>query len=132
MTKLRCRDNEIQHPRRKNVIINYDILRGSTGFNSYDNSQTVHHEWVEKSLRNEQNEHESHWTESIATGSNTFESIMTKLNVRARGRKVIEANDAYQIREDILTYNVLFDAKKSDIGLKNTHFWDDFIVNLED
>ncbi|ETR69695.1 MAG: hypothetical protein OMM_09380 [Candidatus Magnetoglobus multicellularis str. Araruama] len=83
-------------------------------------------------MLNDQNERESHWTESIATGSNAFvESIMTKLNVRASGRKIIETNDTYQIREDISTYNVLFDAKKSDIGLKNTLFWNDFNVNLE-
>jgi hypothetical protein len=53
------------------------------------------------------------------------------LNIRAKGRKTIEAHDAYQIREDIPIYNVLFDAKKSNIGAKNTLFWSELKVNLK-
>jgi len=52
---------------------------------------------------------------------------MSKLNVNARGRKIIKAHDAYQIREGISTYNVFFDAKKRDIEQKNTFFGNDYV-----
>jgi len=56
--------------------------------------------------------------------------IFRNMNISARGGKIIEAHAAYQIHADISTYIVLFDAKKSDIEIKNTHFRNDSIINL--
>jgi len=125
---LWCGYNEIQKPRRKNVLIDYQKLCELTGFDSYDMFQSAHSRWVEYTLGNDQNKRESHWTESIATGSQPFvKQVISTLGVQARGRKIVEANDGYQICEEIEPYNALFDAQKSVIGPKNTLFWNDIV-----
>ena len=50
--------------------------------------------------------------------------IKEKLNVRAKGRKVIGAGTAFQLREPISRYNDVLDTKKVDIDLENTYSWD--------
>jgi len=61
----------------------------------------------------------------IAVGSNNFvEAIRDKLGVLAKGRKVIETTDGFQLREEISRYNVDFNSKKEDIGGRNTYFLD--------
>ncbi len=47
--------NEIQEPRRKNVLINYEKLRELAGAESYDLLKRYHHGWVEKYLGNGNN-----------------------------------------------------------------------------
>jgi putative transposase len=47
--------NEIQEPKRKNVLINYDRLRELLGFDTYDKLQTAHRRWVDRSLKNSEN-----------------------------------------------------------------------------
>ncbi len=43
-----------------------------------------------------------YWTESIATGSNTFvKKILSELHSRIRGTKIVESGQAFQIREEI-------------------------------
>jgi hypothetical protein len=82
-------------------------------------------------LVNGQNKRENHWTESIATGSKPFvHQVMSKLGAQARGRKIVEANEGYQICEDIVFYQALFDGKKGVIGPKNTFFGNDIDGNL--
>ncbi len=46
----------------------------------------------------------------------------------ARGRKVREAAEAYQLREPSALYGGHFGVKKGDIGPKNTYFWNDNIA----
>jgi len=42
--------NEIQQPKRKKILINYDRLKELLGFNSYEHVKTAHKQWVERSL----------------------------------------------------------------------------------
>jgi hypothetical protein len=70
------------------------------------------------------------WTESIAIGTNQFVSkIYSEFGSLAMGRKIIPTENgvSFQIREEIESYNSLFDGKKYDIGIKNAHFWNDII-----
>jgi putative transposase len=50
-----CGYNEIQEPRRKNVLINYEKLRELAGAESYDLLKRYHQGWVEKYLGNGNN-----------------------------------------------------------------------------
>ncbi len=38
--------NEIQHPRRKNILIDYETLSGLSGFDNFESFQSAHRRWV--------------------------------------------------------------------------------------
>lgn len=119
-----CGYNEIQTPRRKNILINYDKLSELAGYDTFNNFQIAHKNWVENSLATFDNKRKSQWSESIAVGSNEFASrILSQLGSRAKGRKILEDDQTYQVCEEIESYNALFDIEKSNIGPKNTYKW---------
>jgi len=64
--------NEIQKPRIKNIIIDYERLRKLLGFDSYDRVIIYHKGWVEDYLGNGKNISDEKWTRSIAVGSRGF------------------------------------------------------------
>ena len=123
-----CGYNEIQKPRRRNIIIDYKKLMELSGFETYDIFQTAHKRWIEHILKSDELKRESHWTQSIATGSKSFvQDIHSKLGVQARGKKILGTRDGYKICEDISSYNALFDTEKGVIEGKNDFFWNENI-----
>jgi putative transposase len=64
--------NEIQAPRRKNIIIAYDRLRELAGFKDYESFASAHRKWVQAALEKIDSKRENRWTESIAVGSSSF------------------------------------------------------------
>ena len=46
------------------------------------------------------------------------------LGIRAKGRKVVETGEAYQLREPQVSYPFNFGLENDDIGAENTYFWD--------
>ena len=117
--------NEIQEPKRKNVLINYERLRELLGFDSHDKVKTAHRKWVESYLKNGNNFREDKWTESIAVGSEHFiGNIKALLGGMAVGRRSIKSGELFQLREMQNSYIPLFRAKKSDIAPLNTYVWD--------
>jgi len=70
------------------------------------------------------NRREQRWSESLAVGSNTFTTdILSQLGSRAKGRKIIEKGQTFQVREEVESYNPLFDGKKGNIAHENTMIW---------
>jgi hypothetical protein len=68
---------------------------------------------------------EGKWTQSIAVGTQGFvEKTKQKLGIRAKGRKVVETGEAYQLREPQVFYPSNFGLENDDIGAENTYFWD--------
>jgi putative transposase len=121
-----CGYNEIQNPRRKNVIIDYEKLFELSGFETYGVFQSAHKQWIDYTLTNDELKRESHWTQSIATGSKSFvQEIHSKLGIRARGKQIVETSDGYQVCEEISSYNAFFDTEKGNIEGENCLFWDD-------
>jgi REP-associated tyrosine transposase len=119
-----CGYNEIQNPRRKNVLIDYEKLGALTGFNTFEGFQAAHRSWIDGSLATHGNRREQRWSESIAVGSNTFTTdILSQLGPRAKGRKIIETGQTFQIREETESYNPLFDGEKDNIAPENTIIW---------
>ena len=117
--------NEIQKPRRKNVLIDYERLQGLLGADSYDQLKKSHKSWVEAHLEDGAKERQSEWTGSIAVGSKSFiENVKRRLGFRAKGREIIAGEDVYQLRERSASYNTLFEGKNEDIDPQNTHYWD--------
>lgn len=124
-----CGYNEIQQPRRKNILIDYERLQSLLGAASYDRLRTSHRLWIEDYLGDGAKNRQDEWTGSIAVGSRSFiENVKTLLGFRARGREVKQGGAGYQLREDVAPYKAPFDAEKDDIDPKNTYLWD---VNTE-
>ncbi len=120
-----CGYNEIQEPRRKNILIDYERLQRLVGAESYDQLRSSHKGWVEEYLGEGAKNRQDEWTGSIAVGSKPFiENVKALLGFRAKGRAVIEDDEAYQLREGSAHYKALFGAEKDDIGPENTYFWD--------
>ncbi len=81
--------------------------------------------WVEEHLEDVAKKRQDEWTGSVAVGSKSFiESVRESLGFRAKGRDVIESGKAYQLRENLASYKVLFETENKDIDPENTVFWD--------
>jgi putative transposase len=116
-----CGYNEIQSPRRKNVLIKYDTLRELVGVETYDQVKEYHQGWLDEYLLDGNNRRDEKWTKSIAVGSKGFvQSVQSLLGALARGRKVRQAAEAYQLREPSALYGDHFGVKDEAIGPKST------------
>ena len=115
-----CGYNEIQAPRRKNIIIAYEKLRESAGFKEYGSFASAHRKWVQTALEENAAKRESWWTESIAVGSSPFiERIKNTMGAMAKGRSVQPTESAFKLREAQSVYNAIFDPENRDIDPKN-------------
>ena len=52
-----------------------------------------------------------------------MEKVKATLGFRAKGRKIIEGTEGFQVREEESAYNGFFDAEKRIIGRQNTYSW---------
>jgi len=119
-----CGYNEIQEPRRKNVLIDYERLQGLLGAGSYDQLTSRYKGWVEEYCGDGEKARKEEWTGSIAVGNRPFvEQVKALLGFRAKGREVKEGGEGCQLREGSALYNTLFGAEKEDIGPENTYLW---------
>ena len=117
--------NEIQEPRRKNILIDYGKLQRHVGTASYEQLQRSHRGWVEEYLGRGKKFRQEEWTTSIAVGSKAFvENVQTLLGYRAKGREVRVGNEGYHLREGSAPYKSLFEAENDDIGPENSYFWE--------
>ena len=119
--------NEIQNPRKRKGIIDFDRLMNLLGFDNYDDLKDAHSRWVDSEMQNENRSNkENKWTQSIAVGSKTFIKKMKKaLGYRAKGRRIISADDTFELREAITPFG---NADKLDSG--NTYLWNQPIDRL--
>jgi putative transposase len=115
-----CGYNEIQSPRKRKGIIDFDRLMGLLGFENYDDLKDAHYKWVNSVMQTDNRGKENKWTQSIAVGGKTFiEKMKEALGFRAKGRKIICADDTFELREVLAPYGK---AKSHDSG--NTFLWD--------
>jgi putative transposase len=104
-----CGYHEIQEPRKKNVLIDYERLKDMLGIGSYDRLRESHQQWVNGYLDKSEKIREEEWSRSIAVGSQPFvESVRKMLGIRAKGRDVIEGSKGYQLREEASGYRALY------------------------
>jgi len=91
--------------------------------------QSAHQKWIEASLRMDVPERESHWTESIASGSRSFiEDVKKSLGFKAKGKSITGSQDNYQLRENISAFGYASihssePSKSSDTYGNNTFSW---------
>lgn len=103
---------EIQHPRKKSVLISYQELTNLAGYHDYRDFQKAHREWIETEVRDANSARQPQWTEGIAVGSKAFiDKFKSGIALKTRGRKVRELDQGFELREPRILYNPLFGAK---------------------
>ena len=66
------------------------------------------------------------WSEGIAVGSERFvRDVLEKLQVRAKGRKVREGDDRYELREREAAYNAHFPCENGLLRIENGFYWNE-------
>ena len=114
-----CGYNEIQNPKKRKGIIDFDRLMNLLGFENYDDLKDAHYKWVESEIQTDNKNKENKWTQSIAVGSKEFIAKMKgTLGYSARGRKIICAEDTFELREVITPF-----GKADELDSENTFLW---------
>jgi putative transposase len=91
---------EIQAPRRRYVLIDYEALGHLAGFDDFARFQEAHRHWVETALVDQETGRESRWSESVAVGREDFvQRIGEALGGMVRGRKVRQVDTGWELRE---------------------------------
>jgi hypothetical protein len=90
------------------------------GFENYDVLKGALYKWVDREMQTDNSGKENKWTQSIAVRSKTFIKKMKEgLGYRATGRKIICADDTFELREALTPY-----GKANNPNLRNTFLWD--------
>ena len=111
--------NEIQNPRKRKGIIDFDRLMDLLGFENYDDLKEAHGKWVDSAIQTDNSGKETKWTQSIAVGSKTYiEKMKEALGYRAAGRKIISADDTFELRETITPF-----GNADNLYSGNTYLW---------
>jgi len=117
--------NNIQSPRRKCILINYERLAVLSGCSSYASFQKLHKNLVNDALETGKIRREARWTQSIAVGEKRFvNDIKKRLGSKTLGRKIQPLDDGFQLREGIMPYIADFEVKNRDMTLKNAYNWE--------
>jgi REP element-mobilizing transposase RayT len=97
--------NEIQRPRQRYGIIDFKNLMALLQIENSADLKEAHREWIEEAIKKSESVRESKWTQSIAVGDKSFlKQIKDSLGFRAKGRKILEAEDEYHLREGQAVY----------------------------
>jgi putative transposase len=114
-----CGYNEIQNPRKRKRIIDFERLIDLLGFHSYEDLKADHFKWIDSSLQVKKMGKEDKWAQSVAVGSRAFvENIKESLGFKVRGRKVIETYETSELRETQAAY-----CRKNRIVPGNLFLW---------
>lgn len=118
--------NEIQRPRERYALIDYEGLRGLLDFKGMYDLAEAYRGWVEESLRNGDHCRDGKWTESVAVGSELFvTATKEKLGIKGKGREVIGGDGSYELRESAAPYRAIFGNENGGLRLQNEYFWND-------
>lgn len=116
--------NEIQRPRRKNILIDYGTLGHLCGYGNFEDFQSAHQNWVESALADNRLQKEECWTQSIATGSRSYVgAVKNQMGGLAVARQIQKNAEIFELRESGSVYNATFDVKNDDIQGKNMLLW---------
>jgi putative transposase len=118
--------NEIQAPRERYSLIDYERLRRLLDFSSMHDLADAHRRWVEEAIQKEDHFRDSKWTESIAVGSKSFvKAAKVKLGIKAKGRGVFGQGGSWSLRESPAPYKGNFGTENEALRPQNEYFWED-------
>ncbi len=93
---------------------------GMLGFDTYEQLKDAHFKWIDSAIQDENNDREAKWSQSIAVGSEAYiKKIKEALGFMARGRKIRQVGEAFELRETTTPYG---SADFLEAG--NTLLWD--------
>ncbi len=112
--------NEIQAPRERYALIDYDGLRALLNFSAMYELAAAYCGWIEESLKKGSHYRDERWTESIAVGSEAFVmATKEKLGFRAKGREVIGGDGSYELKESPAPYSGILGHENVVLRLQN-------------
>ena len=117
---------EIQSPRERYSLIDYEGLKDLLNFKTLDELADAYRGWIEEALIKRDYQRNSKWTESIAVGSELFvNSTKEKFGIKAKGLEVVGTDGNYELREEVASYKPFFGQEKAALSRGNAFFWDD-------
>jgi len=113
-----CGFGEIQNPRQRYSLIDYEGLMDLFGIRSMEEFKGVHRGWVTEALEKQGwRKRQPQWTESIAVGGEGFvRETKERLGAKAMWREVVGENGTYELRESLTSYEDDFGPKN--LGLR--------------
>jgi REP element-mobilizing transposase RayT len=115
---------EIQKPKQRYSLINRNKLTALLGINDPHQLSDYHYNWVENVLKSASSQRDAKWTQSIAVGDKEFVmQTKAKLGAKAMGRKALENNEDYVLKESQNPYSRVFAPEKCTLRPKNDYFW---------
>ena len=122
--------SEIQNPPDRYSLIDTKGLMELCGLINKEQLRSEYRQWVEDSINDSGSSREPCWTESIAVGNSQFvEDTKVKLGLKARGRKVVENNDVFELKEPIAPYNAHLHTENDLLSHENMYYWEGSIIN---
>jgi REP element-mobilizing transposase RayT len=117
--------NEIQRPRERYAMVDYEGLRKLLNFKEMPDLVDAYRGWIEEAIGAEGQLRDGKWSESIAVGSESF-VMMTKekLGIKAKGREVVGEDGSYALRESPAPYNSILGHENDVLRPENAYFWD--------
>ncbi len=119
--------NEIQNPRKKNILIHYDKLMELCGAETYDALKQSHKTLVEEVLCADKQVRDEKWTKSIAVGSQDYVNhIKEQLGYLASNRTIRQTTETttFHLQEPPASYNAFSGVGNDDMKGDNVYFWD--------
>jgi REP element-mobilizing transposase RayT len=117
--------NEIQSPRVRYALVNYEGLRDLLNFKEMADLAAAYRGWMEGTIGAEGRLRDGKWSESVAVGSESFVMVTKeKLGIKAKGREVLCEDGSYVLRESPGPYSSSFGHENDVLRPENAYFWD--------
>ncbi|HOC38525.1 MAG TPA: transposase [Thermodesulfobacteriota bacterium] len=118
--------NEIQSPRERYSLIDYNGLKDLLNCSTMDQLAAAYQGWIEESLKEGVPSRDKRWTESIAVGTESFvRAVKERLGIKAKGREVTGDQGSYELKESAAPYKGILGHENAVLRLQNEYFRQD-------
>lgn len=121
---------EIQSPRKRYALIDYQGLKEVLNFKTMDKLVDAYRGWIGDAIIKGDRRRDKKRTESVAVGSELFvRATKEKLGIKAKGREVFGTDGSYELREDAARYEPVLGLEKVALSSENAYYWSDTFRN---